>query len=972
MSAPLRALILCELLVVACTRDHTTVQHEHAREEVRVPANISDPTALAEALAVRPESLRAAGEERYGRQSYDSAQDIWRVEVTRARSVGNTAAEARARMWLGLAAWRLGDYATARSEGEAALAMKQRTGLDAEVSRSFNALGLLAWNEGRHGDALRLFDSAITAAKRNHDPAGVARAAANVPLVQVELGDFDAARRGLDAALSAGEAVHDDRTQGNAFANMAMLEIRLGNPRHAISMLTKARAHYAAIEYATGEANALGQLATAWSSLGELQRAFVLADSALAIARAKGLQQEVASELEVIADLHEQAGSPRLALQRLLDADHLDSALGLVVERATNLRRVAALLYEMGEVNASVARARQALAGHVSSNANGEAIYDRLQLAMSLSRAGDARGARVEADSAGHFAGLVANPSAIREAATVAARLALDNREPGRALALLDAVDRDGSTSDWRFSDLRAEAWFSLKRFENAQHDGERAVAALERTRASLGFGPLRSGFLANRVAPYSRLVSILLARGDTASAFRVASSLPGRGISERLGGYGGAASALASVADGERLLLRIAALEQQFAGIDAKSQASEQHAALARALAAARTAYEEQLAHRAPSPDASLLGITAVDVHDVQSKLAGDQALLTFLVGPDHLDIFVVTKTATVARRMRVSEQALAGRVRLARELLEAGGSGSDVLTAMGELHDLLLGPALESGALDRVTRLLIVPHGALVALSFAALWNRRSARFLVEDRLISYLPAVAALTVPGQRTRSSLTRGMMVFAPLSDSLPGSGREARAIGKMLPDARVQLGAESSEAGVRAALKAGRPIHIASHGVYNAQNPLFSRMTVGQVHQNGTIDDGRLEIHEILELRTRSPLVFLSGCETGLGVGSGPFAQGIDQGSLAQAFLVAGAGTVVATLWRVDDSDAASFAAAFYEQLGAGASPEYALASAQRNAVHARTAGLTWGAYAVSGPSSANPTTISVNHRRDP
>jgi CHAT domain-containing protein/tetratricopeptide (TPR) repeat protein len=972
VSAPLRTLIFCELLVVACTRDQTPVQHAHARTEARAVANISDPTSLAAALAVPPESLRAAGEERYGRQSYDSAQEIWRVEVKRARNAGDTAAEARARMWLGLAAWRLGDYATARSEGETALAMKQRMRLDGEVSRSFNALGLLAWNEGRHGDALRLFDSAITAAKRNHDPAGVARAAANVPLVQVELGDFDAARRGLDAALAAGAAVHDDRTQGNAFANMAMLEIRLGDPRHAISMLTKARAHYAAIDYTTGEANALGQLATAWSSLGELQRAFVLADSALAIARAKGLQQEVASELEVIADLHEQAGSPRLALQRLLDADHLDSALGLVVERATNLRRVAALLYEMGEVDASVSRARQALAGHVASNANGEAIYDRLQLAMSLSLAGDARGARAEADSAGHFAVLVANPAAIRNAAAVAAQLALDDREPRRALALLDAVDRDESSTDWKFADLRAEAWFSLERFEKAQHDGERAIAALERTRASLGIGPLRSGFLANRVAPYSHLVSILLARGDTASAFRVAASLPGRGISERLGAYGGAAPAIASVADGERLLLRIAALEQQIADMDVKAQGSEQYAALARTLAATRTAYEEQLAHRAPSPDANLLGITAVDVHDVQSRLASDQALLTFLVGPDHLDIFVVTKTATVARRVGVSEQALAGRVRVARELLEAGGSGSDVLTAMGELHDLLFGPALASGALDRVTRLLIVPHGALVALPFAALWNRKAAHFLVEDRVISYLPAVAALTVVGQQSRSSLTRGMMVFAPLSDSLPGSGREARAIGKMLPDARVQLGAGSSEAGVRAALDAGRPIHIASHGVYNAQDPLFSRMTVGPVHQNGTIDDGRLEIHEILELRTRSPLVFLSGCETGLGVGSGPFAQSIDQGSLAQAFLVAGAGSVVATLWRVDDFDAVSVATRFYEQLGTGASPEYALAQAQRNAIHTRTANLTWGAYAVSGLSSANPATVSVKGGRNP
>jgi len=69
-------------------------------------------------------------------------------------------------MWVGLAAWRLGDYAAARREGETSLTLKRRLGLDAEVSRSFNALGLLAWNEGRHREALADFDSAIAAARR--------------------------------------------------------------------------------------------------------------------------------------------------------------------------------------------------------------------------------------------------------------------------------------------------------------------------------------------------------------------------------------------------------------------------------------------------------------------------------------------------------------------------------------------------------------------------------------------------------------------------------------------------------------------------------------------------------------------------------------------------------------------------------------------------------------------------------------
>jgi CHAT domain-containing protein len=98
-------------------------------------------------------------------------------------------------------------------------------------------------------------------------------------------------------------------------------------------------------------------------------------------------------------------------------------------------------------------------------------------------------------------------------------------------------------------------------------------------------------------------------------------------------------------------------------------------------------------------------------------------------------------------------------------------------------------------------------------------------------------------------------------------------------------------------------------------------------------------------------------LVFLSGCETGLGLGSNsPFEQGSEQGSLAQAFLIAGARNVVATLWRVPDASTAKLAESFYRELGSGASPDEALARAQRESIR-RQADYTWSAYIPFGTS---------------
>jgi len=865
-------------------------------------------------------------------------------------------------MWLGLAAWRLGDFKSARFEGEKSLAMKRRLQMDPELARSFNALGLLAWHEGRQRDALQHFDSAKVSATRNQDETGVARALLNIPLVQVELGDFDTARQGFLTAVTAAKVLDDDLMQGNALANLAMVEIRLGNSTRAVGLLARARTHYRTIEHAAGESNALGQLATAWSQLGDLQRAIAAADSALEIARAAGLQQEVAAELEVIADLQMQAGSPRLALRRLAEADAIDNAVGLHVERGTNLRRVAAILTELGEYPAAVARARQAVAVHRRVEAKAEEIYDRLQLAKSLSLNRQPILARAEADTAALYAGQTGNPAAAQAVAVIGAQLALDSKDPQRALAILRRASPSARPTDWAVADLRAEALLALGRLGDARIEGERAISALERERGSLGAGPLRSVYLTSRASPFSNLIAIHLGRHDTAAAFAVAASLPGRNLSERFGGFVDPPRSLGSVAAGERLLLRAATLERELAGLERETQNAERIRALEHALAKVRGAYEDQLARRAALPEAPMLGLASVSLQSVQSRVAEDEAVLAFLSGPDRVDLFVVRRGLSRHTSIPIGDRALAQRVRLTRELLARPQRTPDTPNALGDLYDLLLGQAERTGVLAGARRLLIVPHGSLAALPFAALWKRRSGKFLIEEHVVTYLPTISALTIEPQITRNPLER-LVVFAPLPDSLPGTLREARAIARMRPGMELRVGLASSESGIRAALLAGSSVHLASHGSHNSQNPLFSRMIVGRARNAGAEDDGHLDVHEILGLQSKSALVFLSGCETGLGSGSdSPFEQGSEEGSLAQSFLIAGARNVVATLWRVPDASAATLAESFYRELRSGATADDALARAQREAIRQRS-GYTWSAYIQFGTSARKSST---------
>ena len=599
-------------LALACASERAPTPKNEATSRLRSESSKlslpSDPKALASALAVPAESLRAAGEERYGRQEYDSARAIWRVELTRADAAGDGPAEARARMWLGLAAWRLGDFESARSEGEKSLAMKRTLHMESEMARSFNALGLLAWHEARLRDALQHFDSAKASATRNHDATGVARALSNIPLVHVDLGNFDAARKGFVAALSCGEATRR-RTDSGECSRESRDAGDQTRQCDAGTRSSSIRRDGITNALNTGRVNRT-RLASSPSpgvKLGDLQRAIAAADSALAIARAEGLQQEVAAELEVHCRSSDEAGSPRLALRLLAEADSIDAAVGLHMERGINLRRVAAILTELGEYPAAIARARQAIAVHRQAEARVEEVYDRLQLAQSLSLDHQATEARAQADSAALDARRTGNPSAIGAAAGVAAQLALDSNDPN-ALRELGSAGQAAAPEDWKVADLRAEALFAFGRLD-PHEEGERAISALERERGSLGMGPLRSMYLANRSSPFSHLVEIHLARRDTAAAFAVAASLPGRDLSERFGGLWMHRDPSKPLRKGNDFFCARRRSKTRFPIWNGDPKTAERARALEHELATVRGAYEEQIVRRAALPEAPMLG---------------------------------------------------------------------------------------------------------------------------------------------------------------------------------------------------------------------------------------------------------------------------------------------------------------------------------------------------------------------------
>jgi len=755
------------------------------------------------------------------RSAYDTARAVWSAALARSRAQGDSASVARALTWLGLAAWRTGDYRNARQLGEQALQLKQRWALRTDLFKSYNALGLLAWNEGRLADATELFGNASAAARAAGDRRGTAAASGNLALVETELGEFSEARRGFDSARVAGHALRDSRVEGNALTNLGMLDVRVGAPQAAIAKLHEARRLYAAIPYPLGEQNALAQLGTAYAALGEPSLAFAAVDSALALSRKEGLRQEEAGNLEALADLYHDAGDAPRALTLYGEAGAINTQLGLLVEAGSDLRSEAEIHADLGALDRARELAVAALETHRGAGARFEELGDRLLLADLSAQTGDTSTAASQLAGARDLAGHLAARRARVDVALAEARIADHRGDPHGELAALRRIAMDlrdgayGTQEEARRLAMRAYA--RLGRLDSAAAAGRQAVAALERTREQYGSGVLRTTYLAGRRSTYADLVQVLRRMGRTESALAVADAGRGRSVLEGLAADSGESSGLEDrTAAGQRMLLRIDALAEQLRAAEGEVSGDADTAARAKAeflrarLEAARGDYETQMigAQEASARTGRRAG-PLPDAAAIRRVLRADEALLEYFVTDDSLIIFVATPENVTSSAMGVTTGQITTRVRLARELIvRSRHEAVTRLVVLDSLYAMLIEPARRGGLLNGARRLFLVPHGALTYLPFAALRDPGTGRYLVQDFTLVALPSAAALTVlraagAGPSAPAGVAR---VFAPDVARLPGTAVEAAAVRRALGSADVLTGNQATERAVRRTL----------------------------------------------------------------------------------------------------------------------------------------------------------------------
>ncbi len=366
-----------------------------------------------------------------------------------------------------------------------------------------------------------------------------------------------------------------------------------------------------------------------------------------------------------------------------------------------------------------------------------------------------------------------------------------------------------------------------------------------------------------------------------------------------------------------------------------------------------------------------------ALGLPEVQEMIDPGTLMLSFSVDQDQSILFAVTSEDFEAFALPTGEAKLRQDISHFRELIQQARPGSRVgslrrrqLTDLAEgLFQSLVAPA--AGLLATAQRIVIVPDGPLHLLPFGALIHQptegnagvRDRRYLAEVKpLHSVLsatvyaelkrsrsrpnesrPLLAAFgdpyyppklvrgpeAVSDVRVRSAVTRGFFSW----ESLPFSRREVEQVTQLFPAeaARSYLGREATEE--RAKVAQARILHFAVHGYFDDRIPLNSALALTIPEELGeNRDNGLLQAWEIFEsVRLDADLVVLSACASGLGQELG--GEGLI--GLTRAFQYAGARTVAATLWNVDDQATAELMARFYRHLRAGKPKDEALQAAQ-------------------------------------
>ena len=798
----------------------------------------------------------------------------------------------------------LGEYDRAFAAAERARGIFTRLGEQRRLARLDLNLGNIFHRQDRFDEALACYERAYQHLVVHQDKEGIAVALSNMAVCLISLNDFP---RGLDIYRRAREFCERNGMpllRSQADYNIAYLYYLRGEYTKAIRMLQSAREECKT----TGDAY---HLALCHLDLSEIYLELNLGAEAGRMAhegylqfQKLGMGYEEAKSLGNEAIALAQQGKAFLSLElfakaRAMFVREKNSAWPWLIDLYQAL-----VLYNEGRYFEARRLCAGALQFFDASILPGKAILGHLLLARMSLRTGDLETARREC------------------------RIALER------LAALEAPV------------LSFQAHFLLGQIEQAHgelqgayQEYQKARGALETLRSSLRAEELKIAFMKNKLEVYECLVGLCLNAGAgrrfAEEALGYMELAKSRSLTELIfqRGY----SLPAGQAGQSELVRRIQDLREElnwyYHRIELEQLRPEERSPerIERLQKQARDRENEFLRvlrdlTSAQPETAGIQAPTCIPLEEIRASLPGDAALVEYFCVGDRLIAALLTR-----EDLEIVPLTLVPRVthmlRLLRFQLSKFRLGPDYIQSfrepllqatqahLHELHDELLAPLRDR---LRGRHLVIAPHGVLHYLPFHALFDGQC--YLLDSFSISYAPSASIYALCDRKAASGAGPSLILGVP-DPQAPFILEEVQSVASVLTTPELFVGSEASENILREKGPRARLIHIATHGQFRQDNPMFSGIRLGGSY---------LSLYDLYQLNLSADLVALSGCATGLNV----VAAGDELLGLIRGLLSAGAKSLLLSLWDVHDRSTAELMTAFYRRLQGGARKASALQGA--------------------------------------
>lgn len=906
--------------------------YRRAAEQLTAPEDVGRRALMVQSQATLETDL---GDTDQALADLDLALSLW-------RSANDRAGEASALLMRGVTHSRRGDEERAREDAERAAELFHGLGLLCGEARAANNLGRLEGGASPER-ARELFGKALELCGDGREPELESVLLLNMGGLHARLGELDLAIELSHRALPVLRSLDQSWMVMRTLVNLGYYHRRLGQLGRSFERYGEALTlaeHHGDRHLAGTVNNSLGYL---YLLLGEADNAFAHLEAALDLRREVEDLRGEAVTLANLARTHRLRGELELARRRLDESLALRRRRGDHRGEARALRALAELDLESNDPGAALGHLDIAIA------LTAELDDPALTRDLALTRAR----ALLSADRI--------------EPAIELLRTELGQREKeGHALALVEVLP------------VLARAERLAGRHTRALERLTQARGWAEDLRLEIGDPELRASFFGSIAAITEEEIATRLELhqlepdADHAErAFEASERGRARGLFELLAE---AEAGLRLDADPALLARRDRLLREAGARAAQRRRTANEsdHAKrLDREIAervAALRGVEETLRRQSPrwrSLDPAALPSTTeisalLDPETVVIEIVlGEIRSVLFVLGHDRFELFELPSRVTIEEAAR--------RLLELWSVLDPYPQTAERLA--GQLSDLILAPI--AALLEGRERLVVVADGALHTLPFAALPMPGSGNPLLEHFEVVTLPSASWLILRGQHEPRTTPTQVAVIAdpvfsaldprlprPSDDSpnrdqasgqvgdhplaprgsppprLPSSGREARSIAALAGDDTLTLlGTEARlEALFDDTLDDRRVLHLATHGVLDGRHPRLSGLELSRFDAEGRPVEGFLSLARLYDLRLDADLVVLSGCRTALG----RTVRGEGLIGLPRGFLHAGARSVVASLWQIQDRATAGLMEHFYRALlEDGMRPSAALRHAQ-------------------------------------